>query len=183
MSSSPAYAIFDAPLQPQRPPICDAIRGLLGMANEAVEKGESNNGRNRSNEVILLDTEVDGSRYRLVRMPETNDLHKTATLVDSQFQLEMSPVNGTERRLNVGEFRRVLVAERDKAARLSLQQRLQEWGFEVVPAKHGAEALSILEQQQPPELAILSRRLPGIDGFLVRSGLRHDYLLVNSRSS
>jgi two-component system, cell cycle response regulator len=72
---------------------------------------------------------------------------------------------GSERRLNLGEFRRVLVAEGDRATRLSLKETLQRWGFDVVLASHGTEALSVLQQKTPPDLAILNKSLPGIDGL------------------
>lgn len=164
MSSSPAYANFNAKPTHRRPPIREAIRGLLGIAQEGVGGAEINGGHDGSNEVIVVDAEVDGSRYRLIRMPSVSGSRTSTTLVDSRSQSEIVRVASTERRLHVGEFRRVLIAEHDRTTRLGLQQLLQEWGFEVVPATNGAEALNILEQRQPPELAILSRRLPGIDG-------------------
>jgi two-component system, cell cycle response regulator len=72
---------------------------------------------------------------------------------------------GTERRLNLGEFRRVLVAEGDNATRLNLQEMLCRWGFDVVLASHGVEALSVLRQKTPPDLVIVNKSLPGIDGI------------------
>jgi two-component system, cell cycle response regulator len=67
-------------------------------------------------------------------------------------------------RHRLGEFRRVLVAESDQALRVSLRRMLSAWGFDVVLARHGAEALKILMEQRPPDLAILDRTLAGIDG-------------------
>jgi two-component system, cell cycle response regulator len=87
-----------------------------------------------------------------------------APITDARNQLEMPNAVPAERRANFGEFRRVLVAEHDMATRESLQNMLREWGFEVVLAQHVAEAMCILEQQRPTELAILGRTLPGIDG-------------------
>jgi two-component system, cell cycle response regulator len=72
---------------------------------------------------------------------------------------------GVERRLNVGEFRRVLVAEGDKATRFSLKETLQRWGFDVVLASDGIEALSVLKQRTSPDLVVVNKSLPGIDGI------------------
>lgn len=74
---------------------------------------------------------------------------------------------GAGRRHSARHCRRVLVADGDAAGRSSLRQMLREWGFEVVTAKNGEEALSILEQERPPDLAILRQMLPGIDGLEV----------------
>lgn len=87
-----------------------------------------------------------------------------AYFTDARAPLEMPNAIPAERRVSFGEFRRVLVAEHDLDTRVSLQNMLREWGFEVVLAQHGAEALCILEQQRTTELAILGRTLPGIDG-------------------
>jgi two-component system cell cycle response regulator len=72
---------------------------------------------------------------------------------------------GVERRLNLGEFRRVLVAEGDKSVRLHLKEMLRRWGFDVVLAGHGIEALSVLQQNTPPDLVIVNKSLPVIDGI------------------
>jgi len=73
--------------------------------------------------------------------------------------------SSAERRRHPGRLRHVLVADEDAAVRTSLGKTLGEWGFEVVLAKGGREALNVLEQPQPPDLAILSRTLPEIDGM------------------
>ena len=61
---------------------------------------------------------------------------------------------------------RVLVADDDPFSRLLLQDHLTRWGYEVVPATSGQEALDILEHDHAPSLAIVDWILPGgIDGL------------------
>jgi CheY-like chemotaxis protein len=50
---------------------------------------------------------------------------------------------------------RILVAEDDPMFRRILQSWLESWGNEVQLAENGADAWSILQQEQPPELLIL----------------------------
>ena len=53
-----------------------------------------------------------------------------------------------------------------------LQRLLTNWGFNVVTAKNGQEALSILEGENAPPLAILDWMMPKADGLEVCSRLR-----------
>ena len=91
---------------------------------------------------------------------------------------------GVEPRRNLGEFRRVLVAEGDKATRSNLQELLRRWGFDVVPASHGIEALNVLQRKTPPDLVIVNKSLPGIDGIEIcqrisgNSGEYSPYILM-----
>jgi len=92
-----------------------------------------------------------------------------------------------ERRHHPGRLRRVLVADEDAALRMSLRKTLGDWGFEVVLAKDGTEALSLVEQHRPPDVAILSRTLPKIDGMEICGRLSKDareycpYLFILAR--
>jgi two-component system, cell cycle response regulator len=70
---------------------------------------------------------------------------------------------GNERRNRPGEFRRVLIAERDRSLRAYLQKMLCGWGFDVVLAKNGAEAFEILGGQSALDLAILGSNLAEVD--------------------
>ncbi len=92
------------------------------------------------------------------------DLLAPALFADPQCELVMNRMTSDERRAKFGQFRRVLVAEDDASTRTRLRRTLRDWGFEVVLAQHGTEAMRVLDQQRPPELAILGRELPGIDG-------------------
>lgn len=59
---------------------------------------------------------------------------------------------------------RVLVADDDPLARRLLQRSLLNWGFTVVEAEDGEEALSLLESGTAPPVAILDWMMPKIDG-------------------
>jgi len=61
---------------------------------------------------------------------------------------------------------RVLVADDDLTSRSLLQEHLTRWGYEVVPATSGQQALELLERDQGPQLAIVDWILPGgVDGL------------------
>jgi CheY-like chemotaxis protein len=59
---------------------------------------------------------------------------------------------------------RILIADDDPHTYSLLKSMLIQWGYDVVLAKNGKEALEILQQDDPPPLAILDRLMPGIDG-------------------
>ena len=59
---------------------------------------------------------------------------------------------------------RILIADDDPAALLLLESVLEDWGYEVVTARDGAEAWEILRRADAPPLAILDWMMPGLDG-------------------
>ncbi len=61
--------------------------------------------------------------------------------------------------------RKVLVVEDDSYLRESIDSLLREEGYEVVIASNGKEALSILNDQDPPQLILLDLGLPEMDGW------------------
>jgi phosphoserine phosphatase RsbU/P len=67
---------------------------------------------------------------------------------------------------------RVLVAEDHYVSRHLLERNLMNWGFTVVTAEDGAEALSILESDDAPPLAILDWMMPKMDGLEVCARVR-----------
>ncbi len=67
---------------------------------------------------------------------------------------------------------RVLLAEDDDHSRRLLSHYLSSWGFEVVPASDGLEALQILEGSQSPSLALIDWIMPGMEGTEVCSRVR-----------
>ncbi len=79
---------------------------------------------------------------------------------------------------------KILVAQTDVLARGMLESLLTRWGYEVVMAESGTQALSKLKAQGGPNLAILERKLPGKDGFEIckeiraRTGPPYVYLLL-----
>jgi DNA-binding response OmpR family regulator len=62
---------------------------------------------------------------------------------------------------------RVLIAEDDAVARRLLQGMLTKWGYEVVVASDGSEALFRFQQPDAPTLAVLDWQMPGMSGVEV----------------
>jgi PAS domain S-box-containing protein len=84
---------------------------------------------------------------------------------------------------------KVLIAEDDPVSLLSLQDALQEWGYEVVTACDGKMACEILQRPDAPPLAIIDWMMPGMDGVdicrVVRETVRDRYIyliMLTSRS-
>lgn len=57
-------------------------------------------------------------------------------------------------------MQKILIADDDVVSRRVLEATLRKWGYEVTVACDGAEALSILEQENAPSLAILDWVMP-----------------------
>src|SRR6202034_4133794 len=68
--------------------------------------------------------------------------------------------------------RRILIAEDDPVSRRMLQVFLEKWGYEVISAADGIDALRILERDDAPRLAILDWMMPGKDGLQVCASVR-----------
>jgi len=64
-------------------------------------------------------------------------------------------------------LRRILIADDDPTTLRALSVHLDRWGYQAVPAKNGAEALAVLQGDDPPRLAVLDWNMPGIDGLEV----------------
>lgn len=74
----------------------------------------------------------------------------------------------------------VLVATCETSAALLLESALQAEGLRVVKAADGDTALKLAEQEQP-EIVLLDRALPGLDGLAVCRCLRATHSLPTSR--
>ncbi len=59
---------------------------------------------------------------------------------------------------------RVLIADDSATSRILLRSALQRWGYEVIAAENGAQALEILAQPDAPTLAILDWVMPYMTG-------------------
>ena len=59
---------------------------------------------------------------------------------------------------------RVLIAEYNANARLTLTRLLEQWGYEVTATKDTAEAWQVLRRPDAPRLAILDWVMPEMDG-------------------
>ncbi len=79
---------------------------------------------------------------------------------------------------------RVLVAEDDLTSRLVLEKTLAKWGYDVVVARDGIEALDLIESADAPALLVLDWEMPGMDGIDVcrkvreREGGRSRYIIL-----
>lgn len=71
---------------------------------------------------------------------------------------------------------KVLIAEDDATSRNILRAILTRWGYEVIVASNGTEALEVLQQQDAPKIAVLDWMMPGLDGVEVcrRIQANHD---------
>jgi putative two-component system response regulator len=59
---------------------------------------------------------------------------------------------------------RVLIADDDPTIRLLLQKKLKDWGYDVLTAPNGFEALQILQDSSGPSLALIDWYMPEMDG-------------------
>jgi len=59
---------------------------------------------------------------------------------------------------------RVLIAEDDRATARALAGLIESWGFEVVVADDGKQALALFEAEATPQLVLMDWMLPGADG-------------------
>jgi CheY-like chemotaxis protein len=73
--------------------------------------------------------------------------------------------------------RAVLLIDDDEAIRLSLGEFLEEHGFSVLTACHGAEALELLRKIDPPALILLDFMMPVMNGNEFLAAMRGDTAL------
>ena len=79
---------------------------------------------------------------------------------------------------------RVLIAEDDPISRRLLEVFLTKWGYEVVVATTGTEALQLLLRDNAPRLVVLDWMMPGLEGVQVCQKIReqkerpYTYLLL-----
>ena len=59
---------------------------------------------------------------------------------------------------------KVLIADDDPGSRLLLSRALARWGYEVITADDGSQALAILQASDRPSLVILDWMMPGVEG-------------------
>lgn len=62
---------------------------------------------------------------------------------------------------------KVLVADDRPTTRFVLKKKLKEWGYDVVEAADGGNAWRILNEDDPPRIAILDWIMPGLDGVAI----------------
>jgi two-component system, cell cycle response regulator len=80
--------------------------------------------------------------------------------------------------------KQILIAEDNPVSRRMLETFLTQWGYQVVSAADGLEALRLLEREDAPPLAVLDWMMPGIEGPQVckrvreRSDRPYTYILL-----
>src|SRR5260370_8771493 len=67
---------------------------------------------------------------------------------------------------------KILIADDSIVSRHLLEATLRKWGYDVVVACDGTEALDILQQEHAPSLAILDWMMPGLTGPEVSREIR-----------
>ena len=67
---------------------------------------------------------------------------------------------------------KVLVAEDELVTRLMVQVSLENWGYDVLEAKDGREAMELFGRGEVPRIAIIDWEMPEVDGLEVCKRLR-----------
>jgi len=63
---------------------------------------------------------------------------------------------------------KVLIADDDLPTRMLLKAAIEQWGYEVIEAENGKEAIDILEKNSsPPRLLVIDWLMPVMDGLTV----------------
>jgi len=70
-------------------------------------------------------------------------------------------------------MKKILIAEDDPPSRELILEVLGEWGYQVVEATDGRDALQKIEETEP-DLAVLDIQMPGLDGLAVVRRLREN---------
>lgn len=66
---------------------------------------------------------------------------------------------------------KLLIADDELSTRVFLRHCAARWGYELVEASDGLEALSMLREADPPRIAVLDWMMPGLDGVEICSRL------------
>ena len=102
---------------------------------------------------------------------------------------EVRPMHRLESWPYGGERPRVLIAEDDTVTRLILKHWILRWGYETVVVENGDEAWQVLQQERPPEVVIVDRSMPGLNGIELCRRLRdrsrsyYHYILMVTASA
>lgn len=75
---------------------------------------------------------------------------------------------------------RILTADDDAMLRHGLSVQLQRWGYEPIVCASGEEARAALRAEDPPQVAILDRSMPGVGGIELCAEIRADHKLKST---
>ena len=85
---------------------------------------------------------------------------------------------------------KILIADDSPTTRFVLKKNLNKWNYDVVEASDGITAYNILQNDDPPRIAILDWNMPGMDGVSICKKIRSEpnkpfiyKILLTSRSS
>ncbi len=67
---------------------------------------------------------------------------------------------------------RILIAEDDRVSRKLLTSMLAKWGFEIMEAADGLQAMEIMERDDAPEMALLDWVMPKMSGTEITRNIR-----------
>lgn len=67
---------------------------------------------------------------------------------------------------------KLLIADDEFSTRTLLRTCVTKWGYTVIEAGDGLEAMTLLRSQNPPRIAVLDWMMPGLDGVEICSRLR-----------
>ena len=60
---------------------------------------------------------------------------------------------------------KILIAEDEYTTRLMVQVCLENWGYSIESVDDGKKAWDIINQKNPPQIAVLDWEMPGISGI------------------
>ena len=67
---------------------------------------------------------------------------------------------------------KLLIADDELSTRTLLRSCVAKWGYTVIEAGDGLEAMTFLRSQDPPRIAVLDWMMPGLDGVEICSRLQ-----------
>lgn len=70
-------------------------------------------------------------------------------------------------------MKKIVIVEDSEAGRELLREYVQGWGYEVIEAADGKEALRKITET-PPDLVLCDVQMPELDGYAVIQSLRQD---------
>jgi two-component system, cell cycle response regulator len=172
MKGSPLFASFDFSVASCEPTLDLQLSGPL-PALDSPWNCEHNALEGLPREKVVIESSAHGTCYRLVRKSSSRAMPVPVSFPEPRRGLARSTAYASERRSNIGNFQRVLIATEHKGTRRMLGQMLDQCGFETVSAATESEVLKIVQQKKPPEIVILSRTLTGTDVFKLCEQLSH----------